>query len=222
MRRQLISLIVAILLLCSLGMPVFAHDVPDLTRPGTIKVSMCCGETSVPGGSLSVYQVGYIHEENGNYSYQLTEDFAESQLTLENVQSAELAAGLAEYTVAHGLEGVTKDIDDEGRVTFDVEPGLYLLVQQDPARGYSAAKPFLVGVPNMEDGTYIYEVNASPKINLTPAPTEESTEPHNPTKPDEKLPQTGQLNWPVPLLAVAGLGLFLLGCVLRRKENDEA
>lgn len=41
----------------------------------------------------------------------------------------------------------------------------------------------------------------------------------------EKLIQTGQLNWPVPILACAGLCLLMTGVVLlkgRRKEEDEA
>lgn len=45
-----------------------------------------------------------------------------------------------------------------------------------------------------------------------------------PTDP-EKLIQTGQLNWPVPVLACAGLCLLITGAVLlkcRRKENHEA
>ena len=36
-------------------------------------------------------------------------------------------------------------------------------------------------------------------------------------KPDEKLPQTGSLWWPVPLLICAGLVLVMIGVLLRRK-----
>jgi uncharacterized membrane protein len=35
------------------------------------------------------------------------------------------------------------------------------------------------------------------------------------------LPQTGQLNWPVPVLAFAGLTLVLLGAALRRSGKEE-
>ena len=55
-------------------------------------------------------------------------------------------------------------------------------------------------------------------------------QPDKPDKPDqpdspngdkEKLPQTGMLWWPVPLLAVSGMGCFLAGWVVNRKEHDD-
>ena len=36
------------------------------------------------------------------------------------------------------------------------------------------------------------------------------------------LPQTGQLWWPVPLLAVAGMALVMLGLIVNRRNSDEA
>lgn len=46
--------------------------------------------------------------------------------------------------------------------------------------------------------------------------------PGQPTSPpaETKLPQTGMLWWPVPLLAAAGLLLILLGLLRNRSEND--
>ena len=34
-----------------------------------------------------------------------------------------------------------------------------------------------------------------------------------------KLPQTGQMNWPIPILLIAGLALILLGAWLQRKSD---
>ena len=39
--------------------------------------------------------------------------------------------------------------------------------------------------------------------------------------PDDKLPQTGQLWWPVPALLCAGLVLILAGVIRRRGTGDE-
>lgn len=57
-----------------------------------------------------------------------------------------------------------------------------------------------------------------------PAPVDEDPdfmEFDDETPPLDRLPQTGQLWWPVPLLAMGGVFLFLLGCVRRRRGGYE-
>lgn len=44
--------------------------------------------------------------------------------------------------------------------------------------------------------------------------------PDIPEAPETRLPQTGMLWWPVPMLAAAGLLLILLGLLRNRSEND--
>lgn len=61
----------------------------------------------------------------------------------------------------------------------------------------------------------------------SPTPTTKPPGPTNPTKPSTpgKLPQTGQLTWPIPVMTSAGLALFIFGWILcfcsRRKERYE-
>jgi LPXTG-motif cell wall-anchored protein len=49
------------------------------------------------------------------------------------------------------------------------------------------------------------------------------TTPQSPSTPSTttttKLPQTGQLNWPVPLMAMSGLLLFAFGWWLKQREK---
>lgn len=69
-----------------------------------------------------------------------------------------------------------------------------------------------------------------------PGEPEEPNEPGNPDEPEitepgkpettpeptgPKLIQTGQLNWPIPMLAVAGLLLFTFGWVQNRKSEEQ-
>jgi len=42
-----------------------------------------------------------------------------------------------------------------------------------------------------------------------------------PSPPPDKLPQTGQLWWPVPVLALAGVAMLIVGIVLRRKSEKQ-
>ena len=159
-----------------------------------------------------------IQEENGNYDFALTAEFAGSKASLGDIQSARLAKDLAAYATGCGIAGLTKEIGNNGEASFtNLELGLYLVVQNKAADGYSKADAFLVSIPMSENGTYIYTVDASPKVELEKAPV-----PTTPSKPSEPtLPQTGQLNWPIPILVILGLCLFTVGWMLRfGKKRD--
>ena len=143
--------------------------------------------------------------------------------------------------------------------------GLYLVVQTTAAENYNVINPFLVSVPIQENGKYVYDVDALPKVGTatkkTPDTPDEPDTPDTPDEPDtpdtpvapgpdnpdgwvlgdhgEKnypnpdnpnghvmgahgLPQTGQLNWPIPVLAVTGVVLVAAGIKLKKgNRRDE-
>lgn len=230
--KKITSILTVIIMLCCFSSTIFADNVPDLTMRGSIQITMRYGDTYVPGGDLTLYKVGDIYENDGNYSFVLTDSFAGSGEDLANIQSSQLADDLARYAKRHSIVGTSKDIDQNANITFtDIDLGLYLLVQEQAAEGYNKVSPFLVSVPIQENGAYVYDVDASPKVEL-----EKVTEPDNPdtppstpdtpppTNPGGKLPQTGQLNWPIPVLVACGLGLFIIGWWMRfggKKDSYE-
>ena len=69
----------------------------------------------------------------------------------------------------------------------------------------------LTPTPYTEEGS---TVTSTPSP--TPTPTDSLTEGDK-----VRLPQTGQLNWPIPVLAFAGLLLFIIGFGILRRENSE-
>ena len=205
MTRKIISFMMVCLLLLSAALPVAALEEPDLTRTGSIRVEMTYQEKPVAGGSLTAYRVAGIHEENGaDYSFRLTEEYDTCQVELSNLADAAIAPALQDFIEENNIEGIKMTIDQEGKVLFaDLQLGLYLLIQEDPAKGYYPVNPFLVSVPTYQDGTYLYEVDGSPKLALEIDPTP----PPPPPPPD--LPQTGLQQWPVPLLAIGGTALIV-------------
>ena len=79
-----------------------------------------------------------------------------------------------------------------------------------------------------EGDELIYDVDASPKP-LQPQPSEPTTptepsKPSEPTEPTEPyLPQTGQLKWPIPVLAIIGMVFLLAGLlVLLRSRKRQS
>lgn len=249
--RKKISLLLAAVLLCCVS--AFAHNTPDLSQEGSIHVTMRCEEETVSGGTLTVYRVGDVQE---NYTFRLTEDFAESRAELGQLNAA-LAETLKDYANDQNLTGKTEEIGRDGRVEFaGLKVGLYLLVQEQAAPGYYKADPFLVTLPMTENGEYVYDVDASPKVEVKDKPSrpdrpttpDKPEEPGEPTQPDEPetppetpegpetptteipetptpldptLPQTGQLNWPVPALAVLGMALLAIGFLVKRNSYEK-
>lgn len=205
-------------LLCAFSGAAYAHEVPDENQKGTIIVEMTYDGNAVSGGKLLAYRVARIVENDGNYGFEALEPYEVGEINQENLNTPELAAAFAEQISGDGIEPT---VSEDGLVRFEnLDLGLYLIVQTEAADGFEPLNPFLVSVPLFEDGHYVYEVNAEGKFQLhqetplTEAPTE------SPTNPG--LPQTGQLNWPIPLLAALGLGLFSIGWMLRfgRKKNN--
>lgn len=207
MRKRRLCLVLALwAVLC----PLFRvrGDTPE----GSVQISMRLDGCVISGGELTLYQVA----GGAGDSFVLTEDFASSGVSLENFHSPETARELADFAVNKNLPGISLPVDSTGVARFDgLARGLYLIVQSECAEGFYPINPFLVSIPQISDGAYQYHIEAAPKLR-----------PEEPTEPTEKpgLPQTGQLNWPVPILAgigliCAGTGLWL--CFGRKREEDE-
>lgn len=209
-----IAAALAVLLGC-LSPKVQAAEAPDLSRKGEISLQLR------EGHQVTLYRVAEPLETGGNYLWRLTEDFAGSRLDLTDLHREKLPRSLCNWADMKSLEGVSSTAGKDGRLVFpDLEPGLYLLRQKEAGAGFYPLSPFLVTVPRLNGETWVYEVDAMPKTQLVEKPGDKPNPKPNPN-PNPKLPQTGQLNWPVPVLAGSGLLLFALGLALYRKGREE-
>lgn len=227
MRKRMLSLILVVALFLSLALTAGAYEVLDFSRKGSISIAMTHNGRPVAGGSLTLYRVADVVDQNGDSVFVYTDDFSECTISVTELDSAQLPEELARIAAAKRLTGTTRELDRQGQTKFsDLEIGLYLVVQKQPAPGYTKIKPFLVSVPQNEDGQYVYDVDTAPK-NI-PEPEKEPTKPTRPTEPtkpkEDHLPQTGQTNWPVPAMAAAGVLLVAAGvCFViagKRKEHE--
>lgn len=253
-------------------------SVPDLARRGTISAVLKSDVNgrAVTSGEFTLYQIADMKQEDGNLSYIYTNGFENCGIELGDLNDSDLPKKLKEKISTSSWKNV-QNVGTDGKVTFSsLKAGLYLIVNTKAPRGYYRVNPFLVSTPMQEDGTWIYDVEAGPKMETAkpnrPDHSDDSDEPDEPKKPrrpdtpdapvpdhpgesvspetdthpyatpdlpvdtfvldaeaekqqreeQRVLPQTGQLNWPVPVLAVSGMLLFAAGWVLKRgKEQDE-
>ncbi len=215
--------------LCCACLTAFAADTTDLdlTEKGSISLTLYSDEkgAAVTDGEITLYEVADLTLDNGNMAYINTAAFAEFTGELD-VTNAELAGDLSDYVSSVGVTGTARTILS-GSVSFTgLTPGLYLLMQTTRSTGYYMIDPVLVTVPMEQDGVWVYHVDASPKVEICAEPEPETEpepeaelKPADQSLPDKTLPQTGQLYWPVPVLAGAGLILILVGSIMRRKRR---
>ncbi len=278
MSKRLAALLAALALLACCAVPAFALGQIDLDRTGYIQVTLRDSDTeaAVSGGELTLYQVAKVKQEKGDLSFAYTNGFEDCKIELGDLSESDLAKKLAGQ-ITSTMTSTTVTVGENGVARFDdLKPGLYLIVQKTAAKDYSAINPFLVTLPMQENDTYVYEVDAMPKVGTvtyrtpdTPPPipvvpdtpdtpvspdtpdTPDVPTPPNPDSPDvfvldahtdtetpavptadtpdvyvmdaHVLPQTGQLNWPIPVLAAAGVVLIGVGLKLRKgsRRNEK-
>ena len=216
--KKMIILLMAVALLFSAAVTAHAIESPDQNRKGTLTLVMEWEGEKLNSGSLTVCRVGQIVFADGTWKFTLIPELRESGISLENLNDAQLANKLDQLVKEKTLSGMTVPIR-EGKAFFaDLETGLYLVTQEEACDGFAPINPFLISLPKWENNRYVYDLTAQPKVSLEPLPTQ----PPEPTKPtDPVLPQTGQLNWPVPILVVGGLVLFLFGWFLYFNDHKK-
>ena len=215
MQKKLIVFLLLITLVFGLCTGVCASQNVDADKPCSITFLMDFETKPLDGGSLTLYRVGQINE-TGN-KFVLVDSLSHSDVSLDNLESPELAQTLTALAVESKLTPYTASVVSGKAVFSDLKTGVYVVSQPvgDEIPGYAVINPFLISLPQWQNDTYVYDITASPKVPLVPSGTEptQPTQPQKPTEPNTPpdLPQTGQLNWPVPLMAVIGLALFLIG-----------
>lgn len=199
---------------------------PDIERFGSITATFTyydkdSGKTlPVSGGnSVGLFKVANVVIDDG-FHYVVDPRFAsagEIPSTSEELDrvNIELAAKMAKIAENLNFDQGPVEMDSEGTASFsDLEIGLYLVMQAKQGTGDNnfVIAPFLISVPyENPDGTWTYDVNAQSKpIGIAWIP------PETPDKPG-KLPQTGQLWWPVMVLDAAGAVFIAAGIAVRNR-----
>jgi hypothetical protein len=276
-----------VLLILTCSFTVLAEEI-DLDKTGSISVTLTEKTQNEPivGAELSVYYVAnVILDANGKLIYNYTEDFKQFDTALDDTA---LATKLDAFVSEHSLPSIKITTNAAGTALCDGLPlGLYFIKQTGAVEGFAPCTPFIVTVPNKNDGEYVYDVNASPKtevLKLTSITikkvwnTDKSTKTANSVtvqllkdgkviktatlskdndwqityndmpesdaytveeidvikgfistvKQDgyvftvintSTLIQTGQLMWPIPVLAIGGMLLIAVGIIILQKKR---
>ncbi len=215
MKKILNFFLVVLLLLWSAPL-ASAREVADITREGSIQISLQDAQgKKVSGIELSLYKVADVIVDNG-YIFEYTPEFSGVQTDIDsNLDKVEYVQQLAEFAKTNRVPALDKITTANNTVSFShLKMGLYLVRQTNQVTGYVSTNPFLITIPfRNADGSLSYDVDANPKTSVL--------EKIIPPKLDKKLPLTGQLWWPVWVLVGAGFILCLAGIIGKKRKNAD-
>ncbi len=174
----------------------------------------------IEGATFDIYKVAEISE---TVEFTKTEDFSEFMLDLEGIDQEKWIKRAKE---AKDFVDSNKEIeplatgktDKEGILLIpdedtEMTTGLYLVIGHAcelNGKTYQS-DPFFICLPNLNSSDeWVYDEVAMPKV-TSKTPTE--------VPKDTKLPQTGMLKWPIPVLAGTGILFFMIGWAKRQKEE---
>jgi hypothetical protein len=217
----------------------------DLEQKGTIEIALQQSE-ELTGAVFDLYKVADLSQaDDGTLAYTPTETFGTGfRIDQDNIESDAFQAYVTDYIEKNAPEPITSLTieEDTPTCTFsDLSLGLYYIQESssDAQKDYEVA-PFLITLPSQADGVYIYQVDASPKMQVSLQPdgqeklTVDQTEPSQPDKPSlpassttststsakTSIPLTGTLLYLVPGLIAAGLLLIAGGYLIRSKTKS--
>lgn len=170
--------------------------------------------------------------------------FADCDLDWKQLRQQEGIADISEkLAVKVDKNGIlplkTGTTDQNGTLIFqNLDPGLYLLQGKDTVKGnkcYRTTPSLLTISGSISEDVWTdkEELEVKPKCEITEeTETEKETEasvgtetpaetpPTYPDDPGSRLPNTGRLLWPIPILSAAGLLLFVIGWKKRNRSKN--
>ncbi len=188
---------------------------------GNVTIRLKTGDgLCLNGAELRLYRVGRAAVQSGGLVFENTVDVGiplDGLSAGENGEAAQKLLTVIQNTTQTSTDCRTDATNSKGEARFaDLQNGVYLVEQRTTDSTKQWFQPFLLYLPQEDrDGSWLTEVIVSPKME-----PEKPAEPTNPPKPGGKLPQTGMVQWPVPVLALGGLACIVLGLTLSRREDQ--
>ena len=148
--------------------PVLAdtNNTVDFSRNGTISITLSeeIENTKVSGAEITIYKVADAIAENSNLKFSYDESLNACQ---EELNNGNITNEVLECVINGDVSSLSGITNVDGIVNFNnLNLGLYLVTQTNQVEGYSKINPFLVMIPQNQDNSWVYDVEATPKVDI--------------------------------------------------------
>lgn len=165
---------------------------PDHSCSISVALAEGIGKTPVVGAEVTVYRVADIMITEDGFGFDYCNGFVGCNFVLDDLEEPSLSIKLLQYANTHGITGITDISNNAGYVSFaGLKQGLYLVAQTKTVEGFTAFSPFLTYLPITLGTSWVYDVDATPKIDIDrvitppPSPNPPDYDPEYPTKPSD-------------------------------------
>ena len=136
---------------------------PDRSASLTLDLVTSEEKIAAEGAEVTVYEVAKAVINGESLHYEVTDEFKGTGL---RAPLGDIDIALIEKAISdNNIRGITKECDENGKVVFDgLEKGMYYIKQTSAPEDFTLFIPFLSYLPNLENGEWIYDVKAEPKI----------------------------------------------------------
>ena len=166
MKHKFLFICTMISLMLFMPMSILANNF-DANEVGSISITLTNHDDNSPiaGVEFSLYHVATVKtDEAGNLLYRYTSDFESCETKLNDPS---ITMALDSFVGNHSLSSNKFITNSQGKAKIENLPlGLYFVKQTNTLEGYAPCTSFLVTVPMKTEEGYVYNVNASPKVDI--------------------------------------------------------
>ena len=169
--KKFTATVVAIAVMLTLLVGTLSMTASAITSEnGSITLNIADSATDTPMADVTyrLYLVARAVQRGNSFDFELLPPYDETNIDTDNLQDESLSVHLAHFAQSHSQSYTQKTSDANGQIVFDnLTAGLYLIVPVQTTDDYYVPSPFIISVPerNSENGSWEYNVVASPKIN---------------------------------------------------------
>lgn len=137
----------------------------DLTKKGNIDIILSDNNNNlVKDAEITIYKLADATIKNNNLTYKYDTSLSSCK---QNIDKGILTNNELECVLTNNITKITKTTNSLGKVEFkDLDLGLYLIMQTNEVKDYSKIKPFLLGLPTIEEDKWVYSISGTPKVEI--------------------------------------------------------
>lgn len=182
MKNKISKKVISVIIMAVMCITLFSFGTcaVSLDTKGSINLTLLDKETKEPisDAVFRIYLIASVYEDNDNLFCIYTDEFKDNGMEIENFTDSYLPIHLRAYAESKNLAYIEKSTDNNGEVVFDnLSCGVYLVVPVGLDDGYLNPAPFVVSVPTEDEtkGNWIYDIDASPKVEVDKDNSHEKT-----------------------------------------------